>query len=122
MIQKAWEIEYTDEFREWWLTLDVRDQDAVRAKVDLLSEEGTALGFPNSSQVKGSRHGHMRELRIQSAGRPLRALYAFDPRRFVILLIGGDKTGDARFYDRIVATADRLYDDHLDILTREGLI
>ena len=34
----------------------------------------------------------MRELRTQHAGRPLRTLYAFDPRRAAILLIGGDKS------------------------------
>ena len=37
----------------------------------------------------------MRELRVQSGGKPPRGFYAFDPRRAAILLIGGDKTGDA---------------------------
>jgi|ERR1035437_326724 hypothetical protein len=122
MIRRAWEVEYTDEFMQWWMSLDRREQEAIGSKVDLLVEEGTALGFPFSSQIKSSRHGRLRELRVQRAGRPLRVLYAFDPRRFVILLIGGDKTGDARFYQRIVAIADRLYDEHLDALKSEGLI
>lgn len=64
----------------------------------------------------------MRELRVQHHGRPYRVLYAFDPRRMAILLIGGDKTGDDNFYERIVPTADRLYDEHLTTLRREGLI
>ena len=64
----------------------------------------------------------MRELRIQSGGRPVRVFYAFDPRRTVILLIGGDKTGDDRFYERFVPLADRLYDEHLQELKEEGLI
>jgi hypothetical protein len=64
----------------------------------------------------------MRELRIQSGGRPLRVLYAFDPRRTAILLIGGDKTGDTRFYERYVPHADALYDEYLDELRKEGLI
>jgi hypothetical protein len=64
----------------------------------------------------------MRELRIQSGGRPMRIFYAFDPRRNAILLIGGDKTGDGRFYEKFIPVADRLYDDHLEALRKEGLI
>jgi hypothetical protein len=55
----------------------------------------------------------MRELRVQSSGNPLRVFYAFDPRRVAILLIGGDKTGDDRFYRRMISVADDLYDVHL---------
>ena len=61
----------------------------------------------------------MRELRIQSGGKPLRVFYAFDPRRTAILLIGGDKTGDKRFYDRMIPIADELYDVHLHELEKE---
>ena len=64
----------------------------------------------------------MKELRTQHQGRPIRTLFAFDPRRCAILLIGGDKTGDDRFYERIIALADRLYDEHLETLRKEGLI
>ena len=64
----------------------------------------------------------MRELRVQSGGRPVRVFYAFDPRRSAILLIGGDKTGDNRFYEQFVPLAERLYDEHLKELRDEGLI
>lgn len=64
----------------------------------------------------------MRELRVQSGGRPIRIFYAFDPRRSAILLIGGDKTGRDRFYEEMVPLADRLYDAHLEELRKEGLI
>jgi hypothetical protein len=64
----------------------------------------------------------MRELRVQSGGRPLRVFYAFDPRRSAILLIGGDKTGDDRFYKRMVPIADKLYDVHIAEIRKEGLI
>ena len=63
---RAWDVEYTDEFREWWTILDARGQEAVGSKIDRLAEQGPALGFPDSSQVKSSRHGRMRELRVQS--------------------------------------------------------
>ncbi len=64
----------------------------------------------------------MRELRVQHKGRPLRILYAFDPRRMAMLLIGGDKTGNNRWYEQFVPIADNLYDGHLEILKNEGLI
>ena len=64
----------------------------------------------------------MREMRVQSGGRPLRVFYAFDPRRSAILLIGGDKTGDDRFYERMVPIADQLYDLYIAEIRREGLI
>ena len=64
----------------------------------------------------------MRELRVQSGGKPLRGFYAFDPRRTAILLIGGDKTGDDRFYKKLIPVADRLYDDYIAELRKEGLI
>lgn len=65
---------------------------------------------------------NMRELRVQSGGRPLRIFYAFDPRRTAILLAGGDKTGAERFYETFIPVADRLYDEYVDELRREGLI
>ena len=61
-----------------------------------------------------------RELRTQHLGRPFRTLYAFDPLRNAILLMGGDKTGDGRWYEVNVPLADRLYDEHLEQLRKEG--
>ena len=56
-------------------------------------------------------------------GRQYRSFFAFDPRRCGIVLIGGDKSGDARFYDRMIARADALFAEHLYRLAqgREGL-
>ncbi len=61
----------------------------------------------------------MRELRIQHHGNPYRVLYAFDPLRAAILLIGGSKTGNERWYDEHVPIADRLYDEHVEQIERE---
>jgi len=118
----VWEVEYTDEFGNWWSELTSTQQDDIAAMGQLLMECGPNLRFPHSSGLVGSRHSHMRELRIQSSGRPLRVFYAFDPRRSAILLIGGDKTGQNRFYDEYTPLADRLYDEHLLELQKEGLI
>lgn len=118
----TWAVEHTDEFKEWWETLTDNEQDDVLAGGLLLESRGPALPFPYSSGISGSRHTHMRELRVQSGGNPLRVFYAFDPRRAAILLIGGDKTGDDRFYEKMVPVADDLYDTHLHELKKEGLI
>ena len=118
----SWNVEYTDEFGDWWSGLSEDEQESLAASVRLLEERGPALGFPHSSGINGSKHGHMRELKTQHDGHPLRTLYAFDPRRSAILLIGGDKTGDKRWYETHVPIADRLYDEHLEQLKNEGLI
>ena len=118
----TWDVEYTDEFEAWWDTLNPGEQKAVSTSVELLKEEGSTLKSPYSSGVRGSKHDHMRELRTQHAGQPYRTLYAFDPRRTVILLIGGNKTGDNRWYEKFVPIADRLYDEHLEQLKSERLI
>ena len=118
----AWEVEYTDQFGQWWQNLSEGQQDAIAARVDLLIEYGPSLPFPYSSDIRTSRHGIMRELRAQSGGRPLRIFYAFDPRRTSILLIGGDKTGNDRFYEDYVPLADFLYDEHLSELRKDGLL
>ena len=117
-----WNVEYTDEFGEWWNSLTELQQEDVGAAAHYLSKNGVRLGHPQSSQIKGTRFGHLRELRVQSGGRPLRVFYAFDPRRVAILLIGGDKTGDGRFYETYVPRAEALYAEHLEQLKREGLI
>src|SRR6266852_3025120 len=105
-----WVVEFTDEFGEWWDSLSAEEQESVDFSVRLLEAHGPNLRSPQSSGVKGSKHDHMRELRIQHAGRPYRTLYAFDPRRAAILLIGGDKTGNDRWYEVYVPLADKLYD------------
>jgi hypothetical protein len=113
-------VEYTDELEAWWETLSEPEQDSIDASVRLLEALGPQLGFPHSSGVNGSRHAHLRELRVQHQGRPYRVLYAFDPRRAAILLIGGDKTGQNRWYDVFVPIADSLYDQHLTTLSKEA--
>lgn len=114
----TWEVEYTDEFERWWVGLTEDEQDSVAVAVQLLEERGPELRHPHSSGVQTSRHGRLRELRVQHAGRPFRVLYAFDPRRVAILLLGGDKTGDDRWYEKFVPLADDLYDEHVRELER----
>jgi hypothetical protein len=116
----AWDVEFTDEFGSWWDSLTGDEQESVDFGVGLLTERGPTLPFPYSSQVNGSKFGEMRELRVQHKGRPYRVLYAFDPRRVGLLLLGGDKTGDDSWYDRMVPLADELFAGHLAAVKKQS--
>jgi hypothetical protein len=118
----GWNVEYTDEFGRWYEELSEGIQDDIDRMVGVLEARGPQLPFPYSSGIAGSRHDHMRELRVQSGGRPIRIFYAFDPRRTAILLIGGDKTGAKRFYEAMIPVADQLYDEYIEELRKERLI
>ncbi|MGM0554830.1 MAG: type II toxin-antitoxin system RelE/ParE family toxin [Myxococcota bacterium] len=103
----------TDEFAGWYDSLNDADTEAVTLGVDRLAAAGVTLQFPYCSAIEGTDYP-LRELRIQSKGRPIRVFYAFDPRRHAVLLIGGDKTGDDRFYDRMVPRAEGIWESYLD--------
>lgn len=102
--------------------MDLNDSDATAAArvIGLLEAKGIGLGFPYTSAITGSRYP-IRELRIQSSGRPLRVVYAFDPKRQAILLLGGDKTGDNRFYARLMPKVESLWEAYIEeFATGEG--
>jgi len=107
------DVEFTDEFDAWWITLNENEQEDIDASVRLLERYGPTLPFPYSSGLSGSKFSHMRELRIQHKGHPYRILYAFDPRQAAILLVGGDKTGNNDWYKQFIPIADKLYAVHL---------
>lgn len=88
------------------------DAEQVAIVVDLLEARGMSLGFPYSSDIKGTKVG-LRELRIQSKGKPLRVFYKFDPKRQAVLILGGDKTGNNRFYAEYVRRAEKLWFEYL---------
>ena len=114
------EVFGTDEFEDWFLGLNKSDTAAVIRVVGLLEVKGTDLGFPYTSSITGSRYP-LRELRIQSGGKPLRVFYAFDPARQAVLLLGGDKTGDKRFYVKMIPIVEALWEDYLnDFAARKG--
>ena len=109
----AWQVEFTDQFGAWWDTLSAEQQFALEKRVDLLAESGPSLGRPVVDSIHGSRHANMKELRTSEDG-ALRVLFAFDPRRMAILLIGGNKSGRwEEWYREAIPIADDLYDEHL---------
>ena len=115
----AWEIEYTAEFEAWWNALSEAEQEEIDAKVQLLEERGPTLSRPHADAIVTSRHANMKELRGKVDERHLRVLFAFDPGRTALLLIGGDKTDDPKWYDKFVPVADDLLDRHLKELERQ---
>jgi hypothetical protein len=60
----------------------------------------------------------MKELRFSADSGVWRVAYAFDPVRRAIILVAGDKAGvsQRRFYDALIAKADRRFAGHLETL------
>jgi hypothetical protein len=114
-----WKVEYTEEFGAWWAELSEDEQVVIAAKVELLQKYGPSLTRPHSDVIVTSRHSNMKELRGKADQSLLRILYAFDPRRTAILLIGGDKSGNDGWYEEFVPIADRIFDQHLAALKKE---
>ncbi len=110
----SWEIEVSDEFRDWYDALANDECASVHVGIDALEQIGPALGRPHVDSIKGSRFANMKELRVQHRGRPYRILFAFDPRRCAYMILGGDKTGDERWYDEAIPRAERIYARHLE--------
>ena len=116
-----WDVEYTDQFGVWWNSLDPGDEESIVAAVRALQEFGPALGRPTVDTIAGSRLANMKELR--PPGSNIRILFAFDPRRTAILLIGGDKSGRWNaWYRDMIPVAERLYEEYLTELRKEGVL
>jgi hypothetical protein len=118
----VWEVEVTDEFRDWYEDETSKDQKAaIAVAVEKLEERGPSLPRPFSDTVKGSKYTNLKELRPQ--GTNIRILYIFDPRRCAILLTGGDKTGWWNaWYHTNIPVAESHYDVYLQSLREEGLL
>ncbi len=110
-----YKIIYSDVFEKCWDKLSETEQIDVRAVIKMLKAIGVNLGFPYSSKINHTplKTKHMRELRIKHKGKPYRILYAFDPKQQAVLLLGGDKTGDKRWYIKNVPLADKIYQEYL---------
>lgn len=109
-----WIIDRTEQIAEWIKKLDDDAREAIFKTLLILQAIGPSLGRPHVDSIKESRHKNMKELRIQNRQRLFRILFAFDPERKAILLVGGDKRGDKRFYQKMIPLADALLDKHLE--------
>lgn len=110
-----WEIDRTEEIAEWVLSLDDDAKEAILKNLVILRELGPSLGRPYVDTINGSRFKNMKELRVQNKKRLYRIFFIFDNKRKAILLIGGDKRGDKRFYEKMIPMADALYTRYLKL-------
>lgn len=109
-----WEVLTTDIFDDWFDNLDDTDRARMTALLLVLAEKGPTLGRPYADTVEESSYSNMKELCVQSKGDPLRAFFAFDPKRRGIVLCAGNKAGDEkRFYKEMIPIADREFKAHL---------
>ena len=118
----AWEIEYTDQFEQWWEQLSGDEQEALNARVTLLAVRGPSLKRPVVGEIRGSDFDpRMKEIVCEEGTASLRVLFIFDARRTALLLLGGDKTGQwSQWYRTAIPQADNLYRTHLAELENEG--
>lgn len=115
-----WTIETTDTFDQWFDSLDDTDRANVLASLIVLRQRGPMLPRPYADTVNGSAYSNMKELRIQSKGYPIRALFAFDPKRKGIVLCAGHKnSNEKRFYQVLIPVADREFSKHLNNLNKD---
>ncbi|MGL4860097.1 MAG: type II toxin-antitoxin system RelE/ParE family toxin [Enterobacteriaceae bacterium] len=111
-----WTVVFTSRFDVWLLEQDESMQEKVLASLSNLETYGPALSRPYVDTVKGSRHKNMKELRIQYSGRPVRAFFAFDPKRQAVVLCAGDKSNDKQFYEKMIRIADEEFTAYLTVM------
>jgi hypothetical protein len=111
-----WIIIFDPAFRDWLYDQSEDVQDSILAGLGLLKQEGPLLGRPYVDTLQGSQYPNLKELRVQHAGEPWRILFAFDPIRQAIVLVGGNKTGDKRWYKKNIPIAEQRFTEHLETL------
>jgi hypothetical protein len=114
-----WTIEFDEEFSAWFQSQEDDLQDEITAVLKVLAAFGPALRRPRVGNIDDSKHSQMKELIVQYQGEPWRILFAFDPDRHAILLVGGNKTGDNRWYKTNIPIADARFDKHLAELKKQ---
>jgi hypothetical protein len=117
-----WEVEVTGEFQDWYENLNAETQAPIQAAVNKLQTVGPTLGRPLVDTLTGASVHNLKELR--PLGTSIRVLFAFDPRRAAILLLGADKAafGWSAWYQDAIDQAERLYTEYLDEIRKDGLI
>jgi hypothetical protein len=111
-----WNVVTIDLFDQWFLSLSDKEQESILVGLFKLRAFGPVLGRPDVDTLSSSRVSNLKELRIQHQGHPYRVLFAFDPLRQAVMLCGGDKTGDKRFYKKMIPIAEQAFLAYLDTL------
>ena len=114
-----WQVLVDPDFEVWLLEQTVGARQVILAHAKLLAVFGPGLGRPQVDTLKGSQMANLKELRVQYQGEPWRVLFAFDPKRRAILLVGGNKQGDDRWYRKAIRHAEQRYARHLEQMEQE---
>ncbi len=115
----AFTVLFSEEFKDWFDEQEKLLQRAVLMYMGLLEEYGPHLSRPFADTLKGSTLTNLKELRVQYRGDPYRVLYAFDPKRQALLLVGGNKASDKKWYERMMKLAETIFETHLEQLRME---
>lgn len=111
---KEWTVLFTDCFEKWYLKQDESTRKVIFTHLEQLQFYGHNLGRPYADTVYGSKFTNMKELRIQYKSKPIRAFFAFDPKRQAIILCAGEKGRDKKFYQKMIKLADREFSTYLE--------
>jgi hypothetical protein len=114
-----WDVLLHPDFETWLLEQERGVRITIAAHAALLKQCGPSLGRPQVDTLKGSKLANLKELRIQYQGAPWRVLFVFDPKRCAILLVGGNKEGNARWYRTAIPLAEQRYQGHLKELEHD---
>ena len=115
-------VDSSDEYDAWFLTLDEKCKEAVLQRVLLLQQYGPNLSRPYADVLHGSKKlSNRKELRSQTQKHLLRVVYYFDSVRNAFLLTGGDKKGKDRdkFYKDLIAESEVIVERHEKDLENE---
>jgi hypothetical protein len=113
-----WKVYRTDEFKEWFDNLNVEAKEPILKDILILSNYGPSLSRPYVDTLKGSKLKNLKELRTKFKNNYFRIIFAFDPERDIILLVGGNKSNDKNFYSKIISKAEKLFLKHIDDIQR----
>ena len=107
-----WEVIQTNDFKEWYDDLDEDAKEDFLSSIIVLQNTGPILGRPKVDTLKGSKIKNLKELRVQSNGRPFRIFFLFDSKKNIVLLTGGNKQNDKSFYKRKILESEKIYKEY----------
>ena len=106
------EVIVTDEFKTWYEDLSEGHQESVFHVVGLLEGRGDYARVP--VQQRSQRHkGRAARAAREGSGGADSCCLCLRPRAKCGLLLGGDKTGDDRFYEWLIPAAEKIWAQYL---------
>jgi hypothetical protein len=115
---QQWEILFHRDFDEWFAKQEKGLRRETWSLLDVLARVGPQMGRPYVDTIEASAFRNMKELRVQYKGKPWRILFAFDPNRNAVMLVGGTKVGKENWYDVQIPIADQRFAQYLSSLKR----